>query len=192
MWKWSVFIIISVALLGGGVTYKNELLDYYRQLSGHHMAEKDRAVHLDKSPDETAMAHAEKHLDPTYVCPMHGQIIKNESGNCPICGMDLVEQDTDVSQSKGKGKAKNKQQKILYWVAPMDPNYRRDRPGQSPMGMDLVAVYAQEDQIAGVVTINPAVQQNIGVKTARVQRGDLWRKVSTVGYVEYDEDSMIN
>ena len=25
-----------------------------------------------------------------------------------------------------------------YWVAPMDPNYRRDKPGKSPMGMDLI------------------------------------------------------
>jgi Cu(I)/Ag(I) efflux system membrane fusion protein len=24
----------------------------------------------------------------------------------------------------------------LYWVAPMDSNYRRDEPGLSPMGMD--------------------------------------------------------
>ena len=31
---------------------------------------------------------------------------------------------------------------ILYWVAPMDPNYRRDKPGKSPMGMDLIPVYA--------------------------------------------------
>ncbi|HBM43297.1 MAG TPA: hypothetical protein DD373_06255, partial [Halomonas sp.] len=23
----------------------------------------------------------------------------------------------------------------LYWVAPMDPNYKRDKPGKSPMGM---------------------------------------------------------
>lgn len=30
----------------------------------------------------------------------------------------------------------------LYWVAPMDANYRRDQPGKSPMGMDLVPVYA--------------------------------------------------
>ncbi|MCG6485119.1 efflux transporter periplasmic adaptor subunit, partial [Vibrio parahaemolyticus] len=22
----------------------------------------------------------------------------------------------------------------LYWVAPMDPNYKRDKPGKSPMG----------------------------------------------------------
>jgi Cu(I)/Ag(I) efflux system membrane fusion protein len=31
----------------------------------------------------------------------------------------------------------------LYWVAPMDPNYRRDQPGKSPMGMDLIPVYAK-------------------------------------------------
>ena len=32
---------------------------------------------------------------------------------------------------------------ILYWVAPMDANYRRDKPGKSPMGMALVPVYAE-------------------------------------------------
>jgi len=31
----------------------------------------------------------------------------------------------------------------LYWVAPMDANYRRDKPGKSPMGMDLVPVYPE-------------------------------------------------
>lgn len=33
---------------------------------------------------------------------------------------------------------------VMYWVAPMDANYRRDKPGQSPMGMDLVAVYEEK------------------------------------------------
>ena len=37
------------------------------------------------------MEHAAKHLDPKYVCPMHPQIVKDEPGACPICGMDLVE-----------------------------------------------------------------------------------------------------
>ena len=36
------------------------------------------------------------------------------------------------------------EREILYWVAPMDPNFRRDEPGKSPMGMDLVPVYADE------------------------------------------------
>lgn len=38
--------------------------------------------------------------------------------------------------------------KILYWVAPMDANYRRDKPGKSPMGMDLVPVYAEDEKAA--------------------------------------------
>lgn len=37
-----------------------------------------------------------------------------------------------------------KEKKVLYWVAPMDPNYRRDEPGKSPMGMDLVPVYEED------------------------------------------------
>jgi len=40
---------------------------------------------------ETALVHAVKHLDPTYVCPMHPQIVQDHPGTCPICGMDLVE-----------------------------------------------------------------------------------------------------
>ena len=45
---------------------------------------------------------------------------------------------------------------VLYWVAPMDANYRRDEAGKSPMGMDLVAVYADEvDGQPGVVSIDP-------------------------------------
>ena len=36
------------------------------------------------------------------------------------------------------------EREIDYWVAPMDPNYRRDKPGKSPMGMDLVPVYKEK------------------------------------------------
>jgi Cu(I)/Ag(I) efflux system membrane fusion protein len=36
------------------------------------------------------MQHAARHLDPKYVCPMHPQIVRDEPGNCPLCGMDLV------------------------------------------------------------------------------------------------------
>ena len=35
---------------------------------------------------------------------------------------------------------------ILYWVAPMDANYQRDKAGKSPMGMDLVPVYAEVEK----------------------------------------------
>jgi Cu(I)/Ag(I) efflux system membrane fusion protein len=41
-------------------------------------------------PAETALEHAEKHLDPLYQCPMHLEVTSKEPGECPICGMDLV------------------------------------------------------------------------------------------------------
>ncbi len=80
---------------------------------------------------------------------------------------------------------------ILYWVAPMDPNYRRDEPGKSPMGMDLVPVYA--DEVAskpGVVSIDPTLVNNLGVRTALAERGTLPRRIETVGYIGYDEDTL--
>jgi Cu(I)/Ag(I) efflux system membrane fusion protein len=77
---------------------------------------------------------------------------------------------------------------ILYWVAPMDPNYRRDKPGKSPMGMDLIPVYAESTaNNDGSMTIAPEVVQNLGVRTAVAERSRLWRGIDTVGYVDYDE-----
>ncbi|HEY7867103.1 MAG TPA: efflux RND transporter periplasmic adaptor subunit, partial [Psychromonas sp.] len=43
---------------------------------------------------------------------------------------------------------KTAEPEILYWVAPMDANYQRDKPGKSPMGMDLVPVYAEKGAAA--------------------------------------------
>ncbi|MEH6560801.1 MAG: efflux RND transporter periplasmic adaptor subunit [Marinobacter sp.] len=80
----------------------------------------------------------------------------------------------------------------LYWVAPMDPNYRRDKPGQSPMGMDLVPVYDDNsvDNEDGGVSINSQIRANLGVKTGAVTRGAVAVPVSTVGYVTDNEDQL--
>lgn len=84
-----------------------------------------------------------------------------------------------------------KERDILYWIAPMDPNYRRDEPGQSPMGMDLVPVYADEvDAVPGTVRIDPTVVNNLGVRTAMAEKGPLSRRIETVGYIGYDEDTL--
>ncbi len=79
---------------------------------------------------------------------------------------------------------------ILYWVAPMDPNYRRDEPGKSPMGMDLVPVYAEGQSEPGGVSIDPTVAASLGVRTAPAERGPLARTIDTVGYVAYDEETI--
>ncbi|ALS99431.1 efflux RND transporter periplasmic adaptor subunit [Lacimicrobium alkaliphilum] len=80
----------------------------------------------------------------------------------------------------------------LYWVAPMDPNYKRDQPGKSPMGMDLVPVYEDGDDEAGIVKISPAVVNNLGVRSATVKTGHLQPLVKTVGYVQYDENRLVH
>lgn len=83
------------------------------------------------------------------------------------------------------------EKEILYWVAPMDANYRRDKPGKSPMGMDLVPVYADATGSGGSsVTIAPQVVQNMGVRTTAAERSRLWRSIDTVGYVDYDESKV--
>ena len=84
------------------------------------------------------------------------------------------------------------ERRVLYWVAPMDKNYRRSKPGKSPMGMDLVPVYADEapEEADDVVVIDPAVVHNLGVRSAPAERGALPRRIEAVGYVEYDEDTV--
>lgn len=76
----------------------------------------------------------------------------------------------------------------LYWVAPMDPNFKRDQPGLSPMGMDLVPVYAEDlsGGSPGTVSINPEVVNNLGVKTEQVMFSPLQAQIEGVGYVEPD------
>merc|ERR1712137_1073052 len=77
----------------------------------------------------------------------------------------------------------------------MDPNYRRDEPGKSPMGMDLIPVYEESssgDAGPGTITIAPNVENNLGVRTASVQRRSLHVPIRTVGYVQYNEDTLIH
>lgn len=84
----------------------------------------------------------------------------------------------------------------LYWVAPMDANYRKDQPGKSPMGMELIAVYAEEkkevDEGVGTIRISPDVINNLGVRTAKAQYKPLHNQINTVGYVTYDEDKLVH
>jgi Cu(I)/Ag(I) efflux system membrane fusion protein/cobalt-zinc-cadmium efflux system membrane fusion protein len=82
----------------------------------------------------------------------------------------------------------------LYWKAPMDPSYVRDAPGKSPMGMDLVPECPGAANAApeGAVVIDSATMQNIGVRTAAVERRDLSRSVRAVGRVAYDERRVVH
>ncbi len=96
----------------------------------------------------------------------------------------------------GEGAQASDEKKPLYWVALMDSNYRRDKPGLSPMGMDLVPVYADDTKTnntgPGTITISPDVINNLGVRIATVVREPLHSELVTVGYVQYDENRLVH
>ncbi len=149
-----------------------------------------------------------------YTCPMHPHYVADRPGSCPICGMDLValendgdsdnEQDseevsenTDIDSAvPSASSSKKSEKKILYWVAPMNPNYKMDKPGKSPMGMDLVPVYAEDDagddastdkkknsNKRSGVTIAPEIIQSIGVRTEKAQMASFGTLVRSYGDV---------
>ncbi len=74
--------------------------------------------------------------------PVIAALVIGLAGGVLISNYTILGQDLSVSSDSHEKKEKE----ILYWVAPMDPGYRRDEPGKSPMGMDLVPVYAEEKE----------------------------------------------
>ncbi len=125
---------------------------------------------------------AAAHAAEKYTCGMHPMIVVDEPGNCPICGMALT-----PLKSAGESGVASGDRKIKYWVAPMDPTFIRDEPGKSPMGMDLVPVYADEATGGAIISIDSATAQNMGVRTEHVKRRTLQRMIRTVGIVDYME-----
>ena len=97
---------------------------------------------------------------------------------------------------------------VLYWVDPMHPAYKSDKPGIAPdCGMKLEPVYADGGAAAvstgtnlkpasandiskmevGTVQITPEKQQLIGVKYEQVELGGGSRTIRAVGKVAIDE-----
>ncbi|CUS94387.1 efflux RND transporter periplasmic adaptor subunit [Candidatus Kryptonium thompsonii] len=81
------------------------------------------------------------------------------------------------------------ERKILYYKDPMHPWITSDKPGKAPdCGMDLVPVYeGEEESEPGIIRIDLAIVQNIGVKIEPVKRMRLTKTIRTVGRVDYNE-----
>jgi RND family efflux transporter MFP subunit len=89
------------------------------------------------------------------------------------------------------------ERRILYWVDPMHPAYKSDKPGTAPdCGMTLVPVY--EDAATGAepsttvsgyaaISLSSERQQAIGVQLGKAELRELTRTIRTVGLVTLDE-----
>jgi len=97
-----------------------------------------------------------------YTCPMHPEVISDEPGRCPECGMFL-------EQVPGVDSVAEMTQKS----PPMD-EIRSDVPGLVP------------------VTISTERLQLIGLRTAKVARRSLDEHVRLVGFVSPDETRVAN
>ena len=84
---------------------------------------------------------------------------------------------------------------VLYYVDPMHPSYKSDKPGIAPdCGMALVPVYFEDVGNAqsssplaqlspGAVSIDPATQRLIGLQVAPVEKKGATRTVRVIGRV---------
>jgi len=166
-------VLVVVALAGGGIG---------GYALSQRLGTKPSTGELGSSAGATATDG-----DQWYTCGMHPNVLQEGPGDCPICQMKLTPLKKD--DEGGAGAEASKERKVLYWRAPMDPNYISQKPGKSPMGMDLVPVYADEEESgsAHTIRIDPVTTQNMGIRTAAVKRGPLIKTIRTVGRVDYDE-----
>ncbi|MBT5032520.1 MAG: efflux RND transporter periplasmic adaptor subunit, partial [Proteobacteria bacterium] len=115
-------------------------------------------------------------MDPTITSPVFMQ---------DSMGMDYI-------PVYAEQEAEPEPQEIVFYRNPMDPSITSPVPMQDSMGMDYVPVYAdnQTEMAVGMVTIDPSIEQNIGVRKATAIRAPLSRTIRTVGRVDFDEEQM--
>lgn len=147
-------------------------------------------------------AHDREPTDATelWTCSMHPQVIQEKPGLCPICHMQLTPlkvhaaptaqgtamENHPASSLATQSSPTRSERRVKYWWDPMlSPPFISDKPGKSPMGMDLIPVYEDQASAApGLVTIDPAVVQNMGVRVALVTEAPLEKSVRLVGYLD--------
>ena len=98
---------------------KNDGGTYSIHAAGTHHHETEKKVNLQPKGGGTG----------TFYCPMHceGDKTYDEPGDCPVCGMDLVEEQNLSAIATEQ------------WTCPMHPEIIRDEAGSCPIcGMDLV------------------------------------------------------
>jgi len=106
-------------------------------------------------------------------------------------GYWLATQRAPVTEQQSATKGK---EKPLFYRSPMNPSVTSKIPAKDNMGMDYVPVYAADlnnKGVPGTVTIDPTVEQSIGVRTAKAIITEMSRTIQTVGRVAYDERLLV-
>lgn len=106
--------------------------------------------------------------------------------------LGLQQGSQQISNSLTMPKPSSSERKVLYWHDPMVPGTRFEQPGKSPfMEMQLVPVYADANAVASGVSIDPRMQQNLGIRLASVTRGKSADSLHAVANVAYDDSELV-
>jgi multidrug efflux pump subunit AcrA (membrane-fusion protein) len=115
---------------------------------------------------------------------MHPQIIKQEPGNCPVCGMKL----TPIRANSAAPAASPGERRITHYRSTMVPGETKPSPGKDSMGMDMVPVFADEPaQDDSLIWIDAGTIQRMNLRTGLVEHGPVRREFRTFATVAYDE-----
>lgn len=128
-----------------------------------------------------------------------GKPLTHTAGSDELNAADLQSGKPGHSAAGGSGSQSPQERKVLYWVDPMHPAYKSDKPGTAPdCGMTLVPVYADgggesaaENMPPEAFKISALKQQLIGVQFGQVQFGPVERTIRAVGRLAFDETKII-
>ena len=138
-----------------------------------------------------------------WTCGMHPNVITEEPGQCPICGMNLtpLKRTAEANELASGDQASGDQDAGLQAPgheghmhddtageqAPGHEGHMHDdTAGEEPSGQPTATSTAAASGAA--IVIDPVTIQNIGVQTATVQERPLTRSIRTVGHLDYNEE----
>jgi len=109
------------------------------------------------------------------------------------CGAETpFPRDASTTGAAAPAAAAHGADEIAHYTCPMHPSVKQSQPGQCPIcGMDLTPVTRHEVE-SGVIIIDAARRQLIGVKTAKVERRAIEKTIRTVGKITYDEERLVD
>jgi len=96
----------------------------------------------DQQEDSSTHDHCDHHhkaddAPVEYTCPMHPEVVQDEPGSCPKCGMDLVPRDAQAEPAHEHHHMAH--DATVEYTCPMHPEVVQDEPGSCPKcGMNLV------------------------------------------------------